>query len=131
MVFARIREGRAFIHFIEERLPYYTPLVSSDLRRFRKEVITVSIGLAVAAGAGLIFICFLSLAVLVSFPAQFTRAVVAWILCGLWGLTAIVGIFSARRAIQGPPPFHLVGTALLRDYGHFVDSLKDETRGTR
>jgi hypothetical protein len=128
MVFERIREGRALIHFVEEQLPHYTPLVSGDMQRFRQEVMKVSAGVAVAAGAGLIFVVFLSIAVLVSFPAHVQRVVAAWLICGSWGLIALAGLLIARRAVSGPPPFHLVGTALLRDYARFVASLPKEPR---
>lgn len=123
MVFERIHEGRALIRFLRERLPHYTPLVSGDMSRFRNELIRASAGAAIAAGAGLIFACFLSVAVILSSSPGPHRTAVAWITCGLWGLIALAGLLAARRAVAGPPPFHLVGTALVQDYSRFVDSL--------
>jgi hypothetical protein len=122
-VFQKIHEGRALVSFVQERLPHYEPLISGDMRRFREELIKATAGAAIAAGAGLIFVCFLSVAVLVSNPPGPHRTTVAWIVCGVWGLIAVVGLVTARRAVAGPPPFHLVGTALARDYARFVDSL--------
>ena len=123
MAFQTIREGRALVRFVHERLPHYGPLVSGDLRRFREELIRATAGAAIAAGAGLIFVCFLSVAVLVSVSPGSHRTAVAWIICGVWALIALVGILTARRAVAGPPPFHLVGTALAQDFARFVDSL--------
>jgi hypothetical protein len=122
-VFEQIHEGRALVRFVQERLPHYGPLVSGDMRRFREELIRATAGAAIAAGAGLIFVCFLSVAVLVSSSPGAHRTATAWIICGVWGLIALVGLVTARRAVAGPPPFHLVGTALARDYARFVDSL--------
>jgi hypothetical protein len=123
VVFERIHEGRALVRFVQERLPHYAPLLSSDMRRFQKELIKATAGAAIAAGAGLIFVCFLSVAVIVSSAPGAHRTAVAWITCGMWGLIALVGLTTARRAVAGPPPFHLVGTALAQDYSRFVDSL--------
>jgi hypothetical protein len=38
----------------------------------------------------------------------------------------LVGLGVARKAVAVPPPFHLVGTALARDYAHFIDSLSSD-----
>ena len=129
-MFPKIHEGRALVRFLQERLPHYGPLVSGDVRRFREELIKASAGTAIAAGAGLIFICFLSVAVLVSSSPGAHRTAVAWIICGVWGLIALGGLLTARRAVAGPPPFHLVGTALARDYARFVDSLPEGPSGS-
>jgi hypothetical protein len=123
VVFERIHEGRAFVRFVEERLPHYAPLMSGDMRRFRMELMQATAGAAVAMAAGLVFVCFLSVAILVSASPGAHRTIMAWIICGAWGLIALVGLATARRAVVGPPPFHLVGTALVRDYARFVDSL--------
>ena len=126
MVFQTIRESEALVHFVRERLPHYGPLVSGDMRRFRDELIKATAGATIAAAAGLIFVCFLSVAVLVTASPGTHRTVAAWIVCGIWGLIALVGLLTARRAVAGPPPFHLVGTALSRDFERFVESLRQE-----
>lgn len=126
-MFQTIREGRAFTRFVHERLPHYAPLFSGDMRRFREELIKASAGAAIAAVAGLFFVCFLSVAILVSVPPGVYRTVVAWLICGAWGLIALAGLVTARRAVAGPPPFHLVGTAVARDFSHFVESLPSDS----
>lgn len=122
-----IRESRALIHFARERLPHYGPLLSGDLRRFREEIVKATVGAGIAALAGFIFVCFLSVAAIVSAWNGPHRIAVAWLVCGAWGVVAVVGLGVARRAvISVPPPFHLVGTALARDYAHFIDSLSSD-----
>ena len=123
MAFERIRETRALIHFAREHLPHYGPLVALDMQRFREEIVKATVGVGVAATAGLIFACFLSVAVIVSAWNGAHRTAVAWLVCGGWGIVTLIGLGVARKAVSGPPPFHLVSTALVRDYARFVDSI--------
>jgi hypothetical protein len=124
LVLQRIRESRALVHFVRERLPHYGPLVSGDLRRFREEIVKATVGASVAIVAGLFFACFLSVAVIISAWNSPHRIAAAWLICGAWGLMALVGVRIALKAVVSvPPPFHLVGTALARDYAHIVDSI--------
>ena len=128
MVLETVRESRALIHFVRERLPHYGPLVSGDLRRFREEIVRATVGASMAIVAGLFFACFLSVAVIISVWNSQHRIAAAWLICGAWGLLALVGLGIARKAVVTvPPPFHLVGTALARDYAHFVDSLSSDS----
>lgn len=127
VVLESVRESRELIHFVRERLPHYGPLVSGDLQRFREEIVRATLGAGIAAVAGLIFVCFLSVAAIVSAWSGPHRIAVAWLVCGAWGLVALVGLGVARKAVIAvPPPFHLVGTALARDYAHFIDSLSSD-----
>jgi hypothetical protein len=123
LVLERVRETGALIHFVRERLPHYGPLVSGDMRRFREEIVKATAGACVAMVAGLFFACFLSVAAIVSAWNGPHRIAVAWLVCGVWGVVTLVGLGVARKAVSVPPPFHLVGTALARDYAHFVDSI--------
>ena len=123
MVLERVRETGALIHFVRERLPHYGPLVSGDMRRFREEIVKATAGACVAMVAGLFFACFLSVAAIVSAWSGPHRTAVAWLVCGVWGVVTLVGLGVARKAVSVPPPFHLVSTALARDYAHFVDSI--------
>lgn len=128
MVLQRIRESRELVQFVRERLPHYGPLVSGDLRRFREEIVKATVGACIAMVAGLIFACFLSVAAIVSAWNGPHRIAAAWLICGAWGLLAFVGLRIARKAVVSvPPPFHLVGTALARDYAHLVDSLSSDS----
>jgi hypothetical protein len=119
----KVRETSALVHFIRERLPHYGPLVAGDMQRFREEIVKATVGAGVAAVAGLTFVCFLSVAAIVSAWNGPHRIAVAWLVCGAWGVVALVGLRVARKALSVPPPFHLVGTALARDYERFVDSI--------
>jgi hypothetical protein len=128
LVLQRIRESRELVHFVRERLPHYGPLVSGDLRRFREEIVRATVGASVAIVAGLFFACFLSVAVIISAWNGPHRIAAAWLICSAWGLIALVGLGIARKAVVSvPPPFHLVGTALARDYAHFVDLLSSDS----
>jgi hypothetical protein len=119
----RVRETRALFHFVHEHLPHYGPLVSSDMQRFREEIVKATVGAGVAAAAGLIFTCFLSVAVIVSAWNGPHRIAVAWFVCAGWGIVALVGLGVARKAVSGPAPFHLVSAALVRDYERFAASI--------
>jgi uncharacterized membrane protein YqjE len=79
-------------------------------------IVKASVGASISAAAGLIFACFLSVAVIVSAWDGLHRTAVAWAVCCGWGLLALGGLWHARKAISGPPPFRLTGTALARDY---------------
>jgi hypothetical protein len=122
-VFERVGEARALFHFVGERLPHYAPLFSGDLRRFRDEIVGGTVGACVAMVAGFMFAGFLSVAAIVSAWDTPHRVTAAWLVCAAWGLISLVGLVLARRAVSAPPPFHLVSTALIRDYAHFVDSM--------
>jgi hypothetical protein len=83
---------------------------------FRDEIVKASVGASIAAVAALFFACFLSVAVIVSAWDGPHRTGVAWALCGGWGVLALGGLWYARRAVSGPPPFQLIAGALARDY---------------
>jgi hypothetical protein len=123
-VFERVRLAKAAVHFARERLPYYGPLLTQDLHRFRDEIVTATVGAALAIGAGLIFCCFLSVAVIVSAWDGSHRTLAAWLVCAGWGVLALLGIVVARHALARPPPFRLVGHALARDYATLLEALE-------
>jgi len=66
------------------------------------------VGASIAASAGLIFACFLSVAVIVSAWDGLHRTAAAWAVCCSWGVLALCGLWYARKAISGPPPFQLI-----------------------
>lgn len=115
-MFRRVHEVRSIFQFLRERAPLYAPLARDDLHKFRDEIVKASVGASVSAAAGLIFACFLSVAVIVSAWDSPHRSAVAWAVCCCWGVLALAGLWYARRAISGPPPFELTAAALARDY---------------
>jgi hypothetical protein len=115
-MFRRVHEVRSILQFLRERAPHYGPLARDDLHKFRDEIVKASVGASISAAAGLIFACFLSVAVIVSAWDGLHRTAVAWAVCCGWGVLALVGLWYARRAISGPPPFQLMAAALTRDY---------------
>ena len=116
IMFRRVHEVRSIFQFLRERAPHYAPLARDDLHKFRDEIVKASVGASVSAAAGLIFACFLSVAVIVSAWDGLHRTAVAWAVCCGWGVLALGGLWYARKAISGPPPFELTAAALARDY---------------
>ena len=115
-MFRRVHEVRSILQFLRERAPHYGPLARDDLHKFRDEIVNASVGASISAAAGLIFACFLSVAVIVSAWDGLHRTAVAWAVCCGWGVLALGGLWYARKAISGPPPFQLMAAALTRDY---------------
>ena len=123
-MFERVRLAKTAVHFARERLPHYGPLLTEDLHRFRDEIVKATLGAALSIAAGLIFCCFLSVAVIVSAWEGTHRSMAAWLVCASWGVLALLGIWVARRAFAGPTPFRLVGHALSRDYATLIDAIE-------
>jgi len=119
-MFRRVHEVKSILEFLRERAPHYGPLARDDLHRFRDEIVKASVGASISAVAGLIFACFLSVAVIVSAWDSPHRAAVAWVVCGGWGVLALGGLWYVRKAISGPPPFQLMAAALARDYSSLL-----------
>src|ERR1700691_44496 len=115
-VFRRVHRVKSILQFLRERAPHYGPLARDDLHKFRDEIVKASVGASISAAGGLIFACFLSVAVIVSAWDSPHRTAVAWAVCCGWGVLAIGGLWYARKAISGPPPFQLMAAALARDY---------------
>src|SRR5271169_941264 len=115
-MFQRVHRVRSILQFLRERAPHYAPLARDDLHKFRDEIVKASVGASISAAAGLIFACFLSIAMIVSAWDGLHRAAVAWAVCCGWGVLALSGLRNARRAISGPPPFQLMAAVLARDY---------------
>jgi hypothetical protein len=119
-MFRRVHEVRSILQFLRARAPYYGPLARDDLHKFRDEIVKASVGASISAAAGLIFACFLSAAVIVSAWDGLHRTAVAWAVCCGWGVLALGGLWYARKAISGPPPFKLMAAALARDYASLL-----------
>jgi hypothetical protein len=119
-MFRRVHEVKSIFEFLRERAPHYGPLARDDLHKFRDEIVKASVGASISAAAGLIFACFLSVAVIVSAWDGVHRTAVAWAVCCGWGVLALGGLWYARKAISGPPPFKLMAGALARDYASLL-----------
>ena len=119
-MFRRVRRVQSILEFLRERAPHYGPLARDDLHKFRDEIVKASVGASISAAAGLIFACFLSVAVIVSAWDGLHRTAVAWAVCCGWGVLALSGLLYARKAIAGPPPFQLMAAALARDYASLL-----------
>jgi hypothetical protein len=102
---AKARRAREVFRFMRINSPAYLRVFRSDLHTFRDELIRISVGVLMGAVAGLLFVSFLSVALLVSaWDTQF-RLLTAWGVCGGWLVIAIGGLVFARRALKVPVPF--------------------------
>jgi hypothetical protein len=119
-MFRRVHRVKSILQFLRERAPHYGPLAREDLHKFRDEIVKASVGASISTTAGLIFACFLSVAVIVSAWDGLHRTAVAWAVCCAWGVLALGGLWYARKAISGPPPFQLMAAALGRDYANLL-----------
>ena len=114
--FGRLRRTRDALRSLEMHVPNYIRVLHSDLREFREELIKAIVGAGVAAAAGLMFIAFFSVAIIVSAWESHYRALVAWAVCGVWAGIAAVGFGFAVRTLRGPVPFAKLTTLLLDDF---------------
>ena len=123
-MFRRVHRVKSILEFLRERTPHYGPLARDDLHKFRDEIVKATVGVVVAAVAGLLFCCFLSVAVIVSTWDGPHRDLTAWLVCASWGVLALLGLLGAWRALAGPLPFRFVGHELSRDYELLVEELE-------
>jgi hypothetical protein len=112
---AKARRAREVFRFMRINSPAYLRIFHSDLRIFRDEVVRSAVGMAVGAVAGLLFVSFLSLALLVSAWETKLRLVAAWGVSAGWLLIVFAGLGYARRALQAPIPFANFTQLLQRD----------------
>src|ERR1700722_12649284 len=127
-MFRRVHRVRSVLQFLRARAPHYGPLARDDLHKFRDEIVKASVGASIAAAAGLIFACFLSVAVIVSAWDSLHRVAVAGGVWGGWGVLAIGGLWYARKAVLGPPPFKLMAAALARDYAGLLTVVSEDRK---
>ena len=115
-MFEKVHRVESMVRLVREKAPHYGPLLKADLHTFREEIVRATVGAGIAAVSGLIFACFLSVAVIVSAWDGGHRITVAWAVCGAWAVLAAAGLWYARKATSGAPPFQLMSAALGRDY---------------
>jgi hypothetical protein len=102
---AKARRAAEVFHFIRINSPGYLRVLVGDLHTFRDEFVRAAAGLIVAGVAGLLFISFLSVALLVSAWDTKLRLAVAFSVSAAWLVIALTGLSYARRALNAPPPF--------------------------
>jgi ABC-type uncharacterized transport system permease subunit len=115
MLFGRIRRVHGTLQFIHSRSPEYIRLARQDLGAFRREVIEILIGLGVGVAAGMLFLCFLSVAIIVTAWESRYRVLTTWLVCGGWAVLAMAGLLHSRRGLSGPLPFENLTRVLLKD----------------
>jgi hypothetical protein len=112
---AKARRAREVFRFIRINSPAYLRVFHSDLNAFRDEFVRTSLGLIIGAVAGLLFVSFLCLALLVSAWETKLRLVTVWGVTAGWLVIALAGLAYARRAVRGSMPFATFTHLLQRD----------------
>jgi uncharacterized membrane protein YqjE len=115
MLFGRIRRVHGTLKFIHSRTPAYIRLARQDVTAFRRELLEALLSLGIGAAAGMLFMCFLSVAIIVTVWDSRYRVLTTWLVCGGWGVVAAAGLLYSRRALSGPAPFANLVKALLHD----------------
>ena len=121
-MFRRVHRVESVLQFLRERAPHYGALARDDVHQLQDEMIKASVGASICAAAGLIFVCFLSIALIITSWDSSHRIAAAWAICGGWGAVAIIGLWYAKTALSGPPPFRLTSAALSRDYTRLLEA---------
>jgi hypothetical protein len=102
---AKARRAREVFRFIRINSPAYVRVLHGDLRAFRDEFARAAAGLIIGAVAGLLFVSFVSAALLVSAWDTRLRLVAAWGVSAGWLVIALAALAYARRAVRAPAPF--------------------------
>jgi hypothetical protein len=112
---AKARRAREVFRFMRINSPAYLRVFHSDLNTFRDEFVRISAGLIVGAVAGLLFVSFLCVALLLSAWDTRLRLIAAWGVAGAWLVIAIAGLTYARHALRAPMPFANLTRLLQQD----------------
>jgi hypothetical protein len=112
---AKARRAREAFRFIRINSPAYLRVFHSDLNTFRHELVRTSGGLIVGAVAGLLFVSFLSVALLITAWETKLRLITAWGVTTAWLVIALAAFVYARRALKAPTPFANFTQLLQRD----------------
>jgi hypothetical protein len=123
----KIREAKRSLHLVEMYMPKYAMLLKRDAHQFRIEIVKATVGAAIGGAAGLMFVCFLSIAVVVSAWSGSHRVTVVWAVCAAWGLLSTAGGVLLRATLSGPAPFLLVSRQAQADYSNLLIVLKQGT----
>ena len=111
----RIVRAKHAAAFVGNRIEDYLQLARLDAAEFRQELIQTAVGLAVLTCAGLLFLCFFSVALIVSAWDSELRVLVAWLVCLLWAVVGGAGLVYARQAFKKSTPFEGLGSEISRD----------------
>jgi hypothetical protein len=107
--------ARAALRFLRINSGAYLRVFHRDFRTLREEFVRTSVGLLIGAVAGLAFISFLCLALLVSAWDTKFRLIVAWGVTAGWLVIAVAGLNFAGRALKARLPFANLTRLLQQD----------------
>jgi hypothetical protein len=83
MLFGRIRRVHGTLKFIHSRTPAYIRLARQDVTALRRELLEALLSLGIGAAAGMFFMCFLSVAIIVTVWDSRYRVLTTWLVCGM------------------------------------------------
>lgn len=115
-MFENLRKVRLVAQFVGARADDYVRLARMDAVDFQREIVRTTIGYGVMAGAGLLFSCFLSVAIIVTAWDSAWRSLVAWLVCAVWALLAGAGLVYGKRALKSPTPFEDLTSEFSKDF---------------
>jgi hypothetical protein len=111
----RIVRAKHAATFVGNRIEDYLELARLDAAAFQQELLRSVVGFAVLACAGLLFLSFFSVAVIVTAWDTEVRILVAWLVCLLWALLGAAGLVVLGQALRQPTPFEDLCTEVSRD----------------
>jgi hypothetical protein len=111
----RIVRAKHAATFVGNRIEDYLELARLDAAALQQELLRSVVGFAVLACAGLLFLSFFSVAVIVTAWDTEVRILVAWLVCLLWALLGAAGLVVLGQALRQPTPFEDLCTEVSRD----------------
>jgi uncharacterized membrane protein YqjE len=112
---AKARRAREAFRLIRIHAPAYLRVFHCDLNALRRALVRPLAGLIISAVAGLLFVSFLSVAILISAWDTPLRLITAWGVVAVWLVIAIAGLIYARSALRSPVPLATLTPLLQRD----------------
>jgi uncharacterized membrane protein YqjE len=114
-MFPAIRKARLAAAFFHERSADYVQLAHLDFLEFREELIKVTLSVGILAVGGMLFIGFLSLAIIITAWDSNYRVVAAWGVCGGWAVLCVIAAAYGNAALVGSKPFARLARVLIDD----------------
>jgi uncharacterized membrane protein YqjE len=117
-----IRKIKHVLSFSAERIGDYAELLQIELALFKQGVVKTVISYVVMVVSMMMFLTFVSVAVLVTSWDTPYRVIVAWAITAVWFVLALISFYLARTALT-PSPLGELGDEIRRDVAAIRESL--------